>query len=114
MASCAKANRVKYLSFLKKRNTSFLSPKTRYLLLFLLSLFDKSNKHILRIFLFERIISTAIPVLKAPDVLTLYFDMFHRTDFGGFLVCRQIGHPYLNGVENNSVEFSSMLSLKNA
>ena len=40
--------------------------------------------------------------------------MFRRTDFGGFLVCCQIGHPYLNGVENNSVAISLMLSLKNA
>ena len=40
--------------------------------------------------------------------------MFRRTDFGGFLVCCQIGHPYLNDVENNSVAISLMLSLENA
>ena len=40
--------------------------------------------------------------------------MFYRTDFGGFLVCCQIGHPHLNGVENNSVAISLMLSLENA
>ena len=37
-----------------------------------------------------------------------------RTDFGGFLVCCQIGHPHLNDVENNSVAISLMLSLENA
>ena len=39
--------------------------------------------------------------------------MFHQTDFGGYLVCCQIDHPQLNGVENNSVAVSLMLSLKN-
>ena len=40
--------------------------------------------------------------------------MFHRTYFRGFLVCCYIRHPYLNGVENNSVAISLMLSLENA
>ena len=40
--------------------------------------------------------------------------MFRQTDFGGFLVCCQIGHPYLHDVENNSAAISSMLSLENA
>ena len=40
--------------------------------------------------------------------------MFRGTDFGGFLVCCQIGHPHLNDVENNSVAISLMLSLENA
>ena len=40
--------------------------------------------------------------------------MFRRTDFGGFLVCCKIGHPYLNDVENKSVAISLMLSLENA
>ena len=40
--------------------------------------------------------------------------MFRQTDFGGFLVCCWIGHPYLHDVENNSVAISSMLSLENA
>ena len=40
--------------------------------------------------------------------------MLHRTDFGGFLVCCQIGRPYLNGVENKSVAISLMLGFKNA
>ena len=40
--------------------------------------------------------------------------MFRWTDFGGFLVCCQIGHPYLNDVENNYVAISLMLSLENA
>ena len=44
----------------------------------------------------------------------LHFDLFRRTDFGGFLVCCKIGHPYLNDVENNSVAISLMLSLENA
>ena len=44
----------------------------------------------------------------------LNFDMFHRTDFGGFSVYCDIRHPYFNGVEKNSVAISLMLSLKNA
>ena len=40
--------------------------------------------------------------------------MFHRTDFGGFLVCCKIGHPYLNDAENDSIAISLMLSLENA
>ena len=35
-------------------------------------------------------------------------------DSGGFSVYCQIGHTYLNGVENNSVAISLMLRLKNA
>ena len=36
------------------------------------------------------------------------FLIFHRTDFGGFLVCCWIAIQQLNGVENNSVAISLM------
>ena len=37
--------------------------------------------------------------------------MFQQTEFGGFLTCWYIDHPYVNGVENNSVEISLTLNL---
>ena len=36
--------------------------------------------------------------------------MFHRTDFGGFLVCCYKAIQQLNGVEKNSVAISLMLN----
>ena len=36
--------------------------------------------------------------------------MFHRTDFGGFLVCCYNAIQQLNGVETNSVAISLMLN----
>ena len=36
--------------------------------------------------------------------------MFHRTDFGGFLVCRYKAIQQLNDVEKNSVAISLMLN----
>ena len=51
---------------------------------------------------------------RLTGLLTLNFDMFHQTDFGGSLVCCKISHPYFNGVENNSVAISVMFSLKHA
>ena len=43
------------------------------------------------------------------------FIIFHRTDFGGFLVCCLIAIQQLNGVEKNSVAITLMLNqnLKN-
>ena len=38
------------------------------------------------------------------------FLMFHRTDFGGFLVCCYKAIQQLNGVEKNSVAISLMLN----
>ena len=37
------------------------------------------------------------------------FLMFHRTDFGGFLVCCYKAIQQLNGVEKNSVAISLIL-----
>ena len=38
------------------------------------------------------------------------FLVFHRTDFGGFLVCCYKAIQQLNGVEKNSVAISLMLN----
>ena len=51
---------------------------------------------------------------RLTGLLTLNFDMFHQTDFGGSLVCCKKSHLYFNGVENNSVAISLMFSLKHA
>jgi len=37
--------------------------------------------------------------------------MFHQKKFGGFLLGCLIVHPYLNGIENNSVAIDLILSL---
>ena len=54
--------------------------------LFLLPLlFPKSNKHILCIFCLNvQFHLTWVPSFKSSKCLTLDFDTFHRTDFGGF------------------------------
>ena len=50
------------------------------------------------------------PVVKVENFYCQNFLMFHRTDFGGFLVCRYKAIQQLNGVEKNSVAISLMLN----
>ena len=50
------------------------------------------------------------PVVKVENHLLPIFLVFHRTDFGGFLVCCYKAIQQLNGVEKNSVAISLMLN----
>ena len=48
-------------------------------------------------------------VLSWKSLLPIFI-IFHRTDFGGFLVCCLIAIQQLNGVEKNSVAITLMLN----